>query len=223
MHVAERASAHAALGDPKRLTIVDGLALGDRTVTELADLVGLKGNLLAHHLDVLEAAGLIERRVSEGDHRRRYVSLRWGGLPTTPGIDFGRVEIVAFVCTQNSARSPFAAHLWEQRTGERAVSAGSHPAATVHPMAIEVATEFGIDLSGAEPSGYDAIHRITDLVISVCDRAGESVPPRGRRNLHWSVPDPVPAGSIRSFRAAFNEITQRVDRLARLAAVHPAH
>ena len=47
---------------------------------ELSDLVGMRGNLLAHHLDVLEDAGLIEGRPSEGDHRRRYVSLRWEGL-----------------------------------------------------------------------------------------------------------------------------------------------
>jgi ArsR family transcriptional regulator, arsenate/arsenite/antimonite-responsive transcriptional repressor / arsenate reductase (thioredoxin) len=209
-----RVGAHAALGDVKRLAIVDGLALGDRTVSELGDLVGIEGNLLAHHLDVLETAGLIERRVSEGDRRRRYVSLRWEGLPATPQIELTPSAGVVFVCTHNSARSPFAAAIWEQQTGSYAASGGSHPAATVHPMAVEVAAEFGVDLSAAEPAGYEQLPQRPDLVISVCDLARESHPPKGRRTLHWSIPDPVNSATLRSFRTAFSEITDRVDRLA---------
>ncbi len=214
MTVQARATAHAALGDVKRLAIIDGLAAGDHTVSELADLVGIRGNLLAHHLDVLETAGLIDRRASEGDHRCRYVSLRWDGLPNTPARGPIPNAGVVFVCTANSARSPFAAGLWEQRTGHRAASAGSHPAARVHPMAVQVAAEFGVDLSAATPSGYDRLDEKPALVISVCDRAGESGPPVGRLSLHWSIPDPVPAGSIRSFRSAFSDISHRIDRLA---------
>ena len=172
------AAAHAALGDVKRLAIIDGLAAGDHTVSELADRVGIRGNLLAHHLDVLETAGLIDRRVSEGDHRRRYVSLRWECLPSTPARPPPTTGVV-FVCTANSARSPFAAGLWEQRTGHRAASAGNHPAAAVHPRAVEVAAEFGVDLSAAKPAGYDLLTETPALVISVCDRARESGPPPG--------------------------------------------
>ncbi len=214
MLIAVRAAAHAALGDVKRLAIIDGLAAGDHTVSELADLVGIRGNLLAHHLDVLETAGLIERRASEGDHRRRYVSLRWDNLPSTPEADLTLTGQVVFVCTANSARSPFAAGLWERRTGHRAASAGSHPAARVHPIAVRVAAEFGVDLSAAKPAGYDRLAETPALVISVCDRALESGPPLGRLGLHWSIPDPVLAGSIRSFRSAFSDISHRIDRLA---------
>ena len=127
MQSAERARAHAALGDEHRLAIVDALAAGDRTVAELGAIAGIPGNLLAHHLDVLDEAGLVERRVSAGDRRRRYVTLRWDRLPHLPEaapVPSGRV---AFVCTHNSARSPFAAAAWEQATRSRRVECRNPP------------------------------------------------------------------------------------------------
>lgn len=217
MDLDARAAAHGALGDPRRLRIVDHLALGDRTFAELGDLVEMDGNLLAHHLDVLEGSGLIRRRVSEGDHRRRYVSLRWEGIP--PGISAPSPlpRDVAFVCTHNSARSQFAAALWEQRTTRPAQSAGSHPAARVHPKAIRVAAEFGVDISQGRPGGYDRITGIPELVISVCDRALEGGVPSARAHVHWSIPDPVPVGTLDAFRSSFVEIAERVGHLANLA------
>src|SRR6266508_3179031 len=151
MNIGERARVHAALGDAFRLRIVDALLLSDRSFQELARLVGLPGNAAAHHLGVLESAGLIERRVSEGDHRRRYVTLRrdrLAGLVATPTLHPGAV---LFVCTRNSARSQFAAALWTQRTGAVAESAGTDPADRVHPKAIRAAGDFGVDLHDAVP------------------------------------------------------------------------
>ena len=80
MSVEGRAARHAALGDPVRLAIVDELAVSDRAPVELRRLVGIESNLLAHHLDVLEAVGLIGRSRSSGDGRRRYVHLLPHGL-----------------------------------------------------------------------------------------------------------------------------------------------
>jgi protein-tyrosine-phosphatase len=214
MVLAGRASAHAALGDPRRLHVADHLALGDHTVAELAELTGMAGNLLAHHLDVLETAGLIERRTSEGDHRRRYVSLRWDRLPLGLHAPEWGTGGLLFVCTHNSARSQFAAALWTGRTGQQAESAGSQPSAEVHPKAVRVAAEFGIDISTAEPSGYGQLRMSPDLVVSVCDRARESGLPRAGSHLHWSVPDPVSVGTLGAFRAAFSEIADRVEHLA---------
>lgn len=215
MNLEQRAQTHAALGDSRRLHIVDQLALGDHTVAELAEASGLSGNLLAHHLDVLQSAGLVERRVSEGDQRRRYVSLRWANLPDSVGEPdsnvFGRV---AFICTHNSARSQFAAALWETRTGSPAESAGSDPSPAVHPDAIRIAEEFGVDLAGSRPGGYELLSSSPDLIISVCDRARESEFPDARRHLHWSVPDPVRVGTASAFRSAFTEIVERVEHLA---------
>ena len=71
-----RAARHAALGDPIRLAIVDELTASDRSPVELRRLTGSESNLLAHHLDVLEDVGLIARKRSSGDQRRRYVQLQ---------------------------------------------------------------------------------------------------------------------------------------------------
>ncbi len=205
---------HAALGNPTRLNIVDALALGDHTVNELRELSGLTGNLLAHHLDVLEGAGVIERRRSEGDQRRKYVVLR-RDLLVDVGTHALRAARPLFVCTHNSARSQFAAAMWSHRTGSHAQSAGTDPADRIHPKAVAVAAELGIDLGRAVPVGYEAVTIAPDLVISVCDRAREAPPPPGSApRLHWSIPDPVLVGTDRAFRDAFSEIAARIDRLA---------
>jgi protein-tyrosine-phosphatase/DNA-binding transcriptional ArsR family regulator len=214
MDLGARASAHAALGDTRRLAIADNLVLGDRTVAELAALTGMKTNLLAHHLDVLESAHLIERRVSEGDHRRKYITLRWDRLPTGFHAETLQYGNVLFVCTHNSARSQFAAALWAERTGDNAESAGSHPSPLVHPQAVRVAAEYGIDISGARPSGFEQLVQTPALVVTVCDRAREGGVPTAKHHLHWSVPDPVGSGSLNAFRQAFAEIADRVDHLA---------
>lgn len=214
MDLAERANAHAALGDTRRLDIADHLALGDHTVAELAALTGMRGNLLAHHLDVLETAGLIERHTSEGDHRRRYVSLRRDRPPSgLHSLELANEDLL-FVCTHNSARSQFAAAWWQEKTGHLAESAGSYPSLEVHPKAVSVAAEFGIDISRAKPTGYDQITTNPALVVSVCDRAREGGIPAGTQHLHWSVPDPVTVGTMTAFRTAFSEIADRVEDLA---------
>ena len=214
MDIDERARTHAALGDPWRLKMVEELRLSDRTFHELAATVGLPGNAAAHHLGVLEQAGLIERRVSEGDRRRRYVSLHherldelFAPLAVAPGQ-------ILFVCTHNSARSQFAAALWHELTGNLADSAGSEPSSRAHPVAVTAAAEFGVDLSGARPKGYDAVSRTPDLVVSVCDRAREAGWPFDAPSIHWSVPDPVRAGTAGAFRTAFADLAVRVGRLS---------
>lgn len=56
-----RAKRHAALGEPARLAIVERLLLSDASPTELGRALGLSSNLLAHHLGLLEQAGLVSR------------------------------------------------------------------------------------------------------------------------------------------------------------------
>ena len=109
-----RVAWHAALADTARLRIVDLLALGDRSPGELRSDLGIASNLLAHHLGVLDAEGIIARTRSEGDRRRNYVRL---ADHTAVGTGTGLVlqaERVVFVCTGNSARSPLAAAIWAQ-------------------------------------------------------------------------------------------------------------
>lgn len=213
MEVAERARVHWALGDEGRLALVDLLDQSDLTVSELAVALDMPGNLLAHHLNVLEGARVIARRPSEGDRRRRYVTLHrptLQGLVTSPA----RPDSVVFVCSHNSARSQYAAAYWTMRTGRPAESAGSNPAPEVNPIAVRVASERGLDLSNAIPHGYDSLKRIPDLLVSVCDRARETDLPEARRHAHWSIPDPVAVGKVSAFRSAFIEIERRVGALA---------
>jgi ArsR family transcriptional regulator, arsenate/arsenite/antimonite-responsive transcriptional repressor / arsenate reductase (thioredoxin) len=206
-----RARVHAALGEPIRLHIVDALAHGDLTVNDLRDRTGVSSNLLAHHLDVLEGAGLIERRRSEGDGRRRYVVLDRSVMAEAGLVTRKAPHAPLFVCTHNSARSQFAAAWWRHRTGERTDSAGTEPADRVHPTAISVGADLGVDMRRATPHGYDAVEFEPDVVISVCDRAGETPIPFEVPHTHWSIPDPVLAATRDAFRSAFVEIAARID------------
>lgn len=198
-----------------RLGIVDALRLGDRTPSDLAARLDLPSNLLAHHLDVLEEAGVIERRTSQGDARRRYVTLVLDDPlgPVSGTIGAGRV---LFVCTRNAARSQLAAALWRQVTRQDAASAGSEPATAVDPLAVEVAALHGLDLGTPEPRGYEDVDARFDLVVSVCDRAFEQGVPFDAQHLHWSVADPA-GGDRAAYAAAFDQIRRRVHRLAAAA------
>ncbi|HEX6285845.1 MAG TPA: ArsR family transcriptional regulator, partial [Acidimicrobiia bacterium] len=53
-----------------------------------------------------------------------------------------------------------------------------------------------------------------DVVVSVCDRAHEAGVPRAGKTLHWSVPDPVPMGTVAAFRSSFDDIARRIERLS---------
>ncbi len=207
-----RAGRHAALGDPVRLAIVDELAGSDRSPIELRRLVGLESNLMAHHLDVLEEVGLIQRSRSSGDGRRRYVHLlRDAFEDLSPGRRVRPVRAL-FVCTHNSARSQLAAALWRTLTGAPAESAGTHPADRVHPGAIAAAKRARLDMAAATPRHLNTVGRRPSLVVTVCDRAHEELDPDPSW-LHWSIADPVPAGTAAAFDAALIEIGNRITAL----------
>lgn len=207
-----RVTRYAALGEPNRLAIVDHLATTDCSPDELRRLLQIPSNLLAHHLDVLHDAGLVERNRSSGDGRRRYVHLLPAALDDlTPGLSLSD-RTVLFVCTANSARSQLAAALWATITGCEAASAGTHPAERVHPGAVAAARRVGIDLSDATPAPLAATRHHHDLSITVCDRAHEELDP-GAGWLHWSIPDPVPAGTPKAFDATVTELHHRITAL----------
>lgn len=212
-----RARVHAALGEPARLAIVDHLALGDASPGEIGQKLGLPTNLLAHHMKILDQAGLIRRRQSEGDRRRSYLQLVPGALTGLLPAPLRHAPRVVFVCTHNSARSQLAAALWASKATVPAVSAGTSPAARVHPHAVAVARGHGLSLAAARPCHLDEVLRPDDLVVAVCDNAHEDLGAGDR--LHWSVPDPVAAGTGTAFEHAYTDIAERIDRLA--PAVHP--
>lgn len=216
----QRAQVHAALADPVRLGIVDELALSDRSPTELGEQFGVRSNLLTHHLDVLEAAGVIERAMSHGDKRRRYVRLLPDGLAALLTAPVLRAAGVVFVCTRNSARSQLAAALWNARSPVEATSAGTDPADRIHPQAVRAARRHGLDLDDAAPSRLDVDDLDHRLVVTVCDLAHEDLDvltESSRRGglpvLHWSVPDPAESGARADFDDAVKTLERRVESL----------
>ena len=210
--LARRAAVHAALADPARLQIADTLLLGDASPSELAAMLGMPSNLLAHHLHVLEQAGIITRRRSDGDRRRTYLQLIPGALESLTHPAARTVRRVLFVCTANSARSHLAAALWRRTSSLPATSAGTHPAAQIDPGAVAAARRHHLPMRRLRPRHIGDVWQDGDLVITVCDLAREEL---GRQAaVHWSVPDPVPAGDPASFDAAVAELSYRVQRLA---------
>jgi protein-tyrosine-phosphatase/DNA-binding transcriptional ArsR family regulator len=208
-----RAARHAALGDPTRVVIVDELRTSDRSPVELQRRLRIGSNLLAHHLDVLSEAGLVERFRSSGDGRRRYVHLVAGALDGLVDMPRSDPAPALFVCTHNSARSQLAAALWRQTTGRRATSAGTEPAERVHPGAVAAARRAGLDLGDARPRRLGTLPTST-TIVTVCDRAHEELaalePAGAPETLHWSVPDPVPAGRARDFDAVVDDLRARI-------------
>ena len=167
-----RAAVHAALGEPVRLAIVDELVVSDRSPRELGERLGVPSNLLAHHLDILEAAGLLARSASSGDRRRKYVRLGHravGALAHGGEVPVGEM---LFVCTRNSGRSQLASVLWSARTGHPSSSAGTRPAARVHRGAIAAARRVGLSLDAAAPPelGEGPAHV---QVVTGCDMVHE--------------------------------------------------
>jgi protein-tyrosine-phosphatase/DNA-binding transcriptional ArsR family regulator len=207
--------AFAALADPVRLAVADRLAVSDLTPGELAEALGIASNLLAHHLRTLEAAGLVARTRSSCDRRQTYVRLRTtaleGLLPApspTPAVG------ILFVCTGNSARSQLAAGTWNARSPVPASSAGTRPAAEVHPEATRTARRRSLRLEGP-PRSLGAVREPFDVVVTVCDEARRDLAntPGAPRSIHWSVPDPVTAADPAAFEDVADLLAERVEAL----------
>ncbi len=211
--VRRRAALHGVLSDPGRLAVVDLLAGGDRSPSELADVLGVTSNLLAHHVNVLVEAGVVRRRRSEGDRRRIYLSLVTGALDGLAEIGPARAVAarVLFVCTANSARSQLAAALWSRASHLAAVSAGTHPASRVAAGALRAARRHHLTGLGT-PRSVGQVRRTGDFVVTVCDLAHEET--GDLADSHWSVPDPVPVGDDDAFESAIAELERRVADLA---------
>jgi protein-tyrosine-phosphatase/DNA-binding HxlR family transcriptional regulator len=216
--LARRVAVHAALAESARLQITDTLLAGDASPSELAAMLAMPSNLLAHHLHVLEQAGIITRRRSEGDRRRAYLQLVPGVLDSLAAPTGHAALRVLFVCTANSARSHLAAALWRRTSDVPAVSAGTHPAPAIDPGAIAAAQRHRLPLPRLRPRHISDVRRQGDMVITVCDLAHEEL--AEATAVHWSIPDPVQAGDPASFDAALAQLADRVERLApRLAVV----
>jgi protein-tyrosine-phosphatase/DNA-binding transcriptional ArsR family regulator len=215
-------SAHEFLqlvADPQRWQLLGELARSDRRVGELTELLGKPQNLVSYHLAELRDAGLVSSRRSSADRRDIYYRvdllrcrdlLGAAGAALHPGVRLtpappaavstrhGRTPFVLFLCTGNSARSQIAQALLEHRSGHTiaARSAGSHPTA-LHPNAVRVMAERGIDISGRHTKHLRRFTRTHfDRVITLCDKVKEICPefPGPPTAAHWSMPDPAAEG-----------------------------
>ena len=121
---------------------------------------------------------------------------------------------VLFVCLHNAGRSQISQALFDRAADGRhqSASAGTTPAADVHPEVIEAMRELGIDLSGRKPRLLTReLAEWADLVVTMgCGDECPYIP--GRRYLDWDLPDPrgKPLADVRLIR---DEITRRVERL----------
>jgi arsenate reductase len=119
-----------------------------------------------------------------------------------------------FVCIQNAGRSQMAAAFFERAAAGRheARSAGSRPAAHLHPEVVDTMREVGIDLAGRAPHQLSPEDMAwADVVVTMgCGDECPYVP--GKRFLDWKLDDPAgrPPDEVRRIR---DEIADRVDDL----------
>jgi len=129
---------------------------------------------------------------------------------------------ILFLCTANSCRSQMAEGFARVLAPKnvRVYSAGTEPK-TVHPLAIKVMKEVGIDILGQSSKGLEAIPlEKMDLVITLCGEAAESCPvlPKKTEHIHWPLPDPALVQGdeevvLKIFRQVRDKIRARVEKL----------
>ena len=126
--------------------------------------------------------------------------------------------LVLILCTGNSCRSHLAEGFLRAAAGDliEVASAGSRPAGYVHPMAIEVMREAGIDLSGHTSKHMNEfLGRDVHTVITVCGNADQACPrfPGQVSRHHWGFDDPAHAtGTDEEVRAVFRRVRDEIRR-----------
>ena len=125
------------------------------------------------------------------------------------------METVIFACVHNAGRSQMAAAFFNAFVAPgraRAVSAGTEPAARVHPSVVEAMREEGIDLSSSRPQRLteDLAKQGSMLVTMGCGDQCPYVP--GVQRDDWPIPDPQGL-SLPEVRRIRDVIRQRVQQL----------
>ena len=131
---------------------------------------------------------------------------------------------VLILCTGNSCRSHMAEGILRAAAGDllEVHSAGSKPAGFVHPVAIEVLREIGIDISShTSKSMNEFLDRDIETVITVCGNADQACPvfPGQVNRHHWPFEDPAHAsGSEEEVRNAFRRVRDEIAAVFRAYA-----
>ncbi len=132
----------------------------------------------------------------------------------------GDKRSVLFLCTGNSCRSHMAEGWLRHLAGDEmeSLSAGADPAGYVHPLAIEVMKEVGVDISShTSKSIQDFIPNPPNVIVSVCDSAAENCPifPGAVNKVAWPFDDPAHAEGtdeekLNFFRRVRDEIKDKI-------------
>jgi arsenate reductase len=124
--------------------------------------------------------------------------------------------LVLILCTGNSCRSHLAEGILRAAAGDlfEVASAGSKPAGYVHPKAIAVMTELGIDISGHTSKHLnDFLNRRVNTVITVCGNADQACPmfPGQVNRYHWGFDDPAHVtGTEEEIFAVFRRVRDQI-------------
>ncbi len=126
---------------------------------------------------------------------------------------------VLFLCTHNSSRSQMEEGLLRYYGGKRfeVFSAGTSPS-KVHPMAIEMMAEKGIDIRDQRSKSIDEfLGQGFDFIVTTCDDARDICPvfPGQGERLHWGLEDPAETADSReekceTFRRVRDELTELI-------------
>ncbi len=227
-----------------RWRILLNLAQSDRKVEELVKQIKQPHNLISYHLKLLRRKELVSEHRSSADRRDIYYSLdleRFRSLYFQAGITLhpalantetqARPEEVSrnhpkirilFLCTHNSARSQMAEAILRKIGGDQVevFSAGNEPT-PVHPLAIQVMSQIGMDISQQKPKHLNQfLGQNFDYIVTVCDRVRESCPvfPGDPEQIHWSFPDPAavagdPATREKAFSDTASQLRVRIEYL----------
>ncbi|MCS7090966.1 MAG: arsenate reductase ArsC [Verrucomicrobiota bacterium] len=127
--------------------------------------------------------------------------------------------LVLILCTGNSCRSHLAEGILRAAAGDflEVASAGSEPAGFVHPLAIEVMREIGVDISGHRSKHLNEfLSREVETVITVCGNADQVCPtfPGQVNRHHWPFEDPAKAiGTEAEKLAVFRRVRDEIRRV----------
>ncbi len=243
--VAEAPAIFKALADPNRLRILDILMQGESCNCELTEWLGMTPSLLSHHLRTLREANLVTSRRDLLDGRWVYYAAnpetvtywrQWfdkmfdsariqprltgcgpEGQLSAP-VPAQAQQRVLFLCTANSARSQMAEAIVNRRLAGRwqALSAGTQPAAQIHPTAVATLAELGIDWRDHQTTHADKLQGESfDLVVTLCNNARREVPEWVESSVHLGFPDPAQArGSdaeiLQVFRNVCHDIATKI-------------
>ncbi|WP_030490254.1 arsenate reductase ArsC [Micromonospora chokoriensis] len=127
---------------------------------------------------------------------------------------------VLFVCVHNAGRSQMAAGWLRHLAGDTVEvrSAGSAPAETINPAAVQAMREVGIDITDQTPKLLEyAAAESSDVIVTM--GCGDTCPVfPGKRYEDWKLDDPAGQG-VEAVRPIRDEIRGRVEKL--LAELHP--